>query len=192
MLLGCQRSVLVSIHSCRIPLPPAEGAVKDLCWCQSTAHAAGAAHQHELSKICAGVNPQLLAAIEDYLACCQRSVLVSIHSGMTSPEDSTAAVKDLCWCQSTAWNCRHRMRYMLSKICAGVNPQLTRHPSPPPSRCQRSVLVSIHSTPAGSGYGPHAVKDLCWCQSTATLSTPRSPTTLSKICAGVNPQQACR
>ena len=101
--------------------------------------------------------------------CCQRSVLVSIHSCSSRRRSAPGAVKDLCWCQSTApWLCLISTR-LLSKICAGVNPQRCDKLVVCVSSCQRSVLVSIHSP-------------LVWWPRCALLS---------KICAGVNPQPAC-
>ena len=144
-IYGCQRSVLVSIHS----IPIKEGlrpmAVKDLCWCQSTAMQGYMPTIRGLSKICAGVNPQHGRSHPASRRCCQRSVLVSIHSGARVLDGRFCAVKDLCWCQSTARRTRSARLDQLSKICAGVNPQPALQWPSGIVRCQRSVLVSIHS-----------------------------------------------
>src|SRR5690606_17860472 len=102
---------------------PGRPAVKDLCWCQSTAARSTGSRGTPLSKICAGVNPQPLALSLPFRLGCQRSVLVSIHSDDHALPASRRAVKDLCWCQSTA-------ALQAALHTAG---------------CQRSVLVSIHS-----------------------------------------------
>ena len=115
--------MLVSIHSDLPFLGHEANAVKDLCWCQSTAGKNNGDLQHVLSKICAGVNPQPKVHVSDHGPGCQRSVLVSIHSKATVTVNLSAAVKDLCWCQSTAIPASVLARPLLSKICAGVNPQ---------------------------------------------------------------------
>ena len=184
----CQRSVLVSIHSFEVMLPDGTSAVKDLCWCQSTAMGAQRPPDAELSKICAGVNPQLMQRVATYEQGCQRSVLVSIHSLWKITDGIGKAVKDLCWCQSTAISASRWITSWLSKICAGVNPQQHDDRHQRPDRCQRSVLVSIHSSRLHTGRSGSAVKDLCWCQSTAYRPPPAAEVVLSKICAGVNPQ----
>ena len=165
-------------------------AVKDLCWCQSTACCAVVSAEPELSKICAGVNPQLIVIGPCLLRSCQRSVLVSIHSMGPRSLCPHPAVKDLCWCQSTAVMVPAITSTGLSKICAGVNPQLTRYCWPTLASCQRSVLVSIHSKVWSHHSMEVAVKDLCWCQSTAARPSCARRSALSKICAGVNPQPA--
>ena len=184
----CQRSVLVSIHSRPSLRQKAAYAVKDLCWCQSTARSGGPAAPGRLSKICAGVNPQRWPSARPSRRCCQRSVLVSIHSGGGHHAYRMQAVKDLCWCQSTAENTAHRLVHQLSKICAGVNPQPCALCDTGGVGCQRSVLVSIHSMNPGRCLLLPAVKDLCWCQSTAQRALAVTDALLSKICAGVNPQ----
>ena len=146
---GCQRSVLVSIHS----------------------RTRRQAHGRRLSKICAGVNPQQRLDLLVGHCRCQRSVLVSIHSGNLAADHRREAVKDLCWCQSTARNAGAGDHRTLSKICAGVNPQPLRRSLIRASGCQRSVLVSIHSEVGTWFEVISAVKDLCWCQSTATRTT---------------------
>ena len=164
-------------------------AVKDLCWCQSTAAALQPRARRTLSKICAGVNPQRAGNPGWPAHRCQRSVLVSIHSSSSGAHLKRKAVKDLCWCQSTATIALMRALIVLSKICAGVNPQLCEREVARQFGCQRSVLVSIHSGIGNQEILGKAVKDLCWCQSTAREISGKDKQRLSKICAGVNPQQ---
>jgi len=225
----------VSIHSRTYPKVPRGRAVKDLCWCQSTAARGSGRYIERLSKICAGVNPQrpcyltsqnrrcqrsvlvsihslfggvttslslskICAGVNPQLHVrdgsrdhgCQRSVLVSIHSSSATSSPIPAAVKDLCWCQSTAVVAIGTASSRLSKICAGVNPQPSLVDFMASMSCQRSVLVSIHSLYTVNEILNCAVKDLCWCQSTAVSLRTRRRASLSKICAGVNPQYACR
>ena len=153
-------------------------AVKDLCWCQSTAGDGLTGVGLVLSKICAGVNPQLGSGATSLTTGCQRSVLVSIHSCSKTRKIWSMAVKDLCWCQSTARRWRKRPQGPLSKICAGVNPQHRSEGQCYVDSCQRSVLVSIHSGMGLAKTEATAVKDLCWCQSTAWES--RTPVPVSK------------
>ncbi len=101
------------------------------------------------------------------MPCCQRSVLVSIHS--------------------QTGGCRRK--WSLSKICAGVNSQHRKDETGKWRGCQRSVLVSIHSAQGLRIQRAHAVKDLCWCQFTADNTCRGTLWPLSKICAGVNSQQ---
>ena len=185
---GCQRSVLVSIHSVRILPLRCAVAVKDLCWCQSTAEQCCGEAAFALSKICAGVNPQQRGGHGRPALSCQRSVLVSIHSWWNTRRAAAKAVKDLCWCQSTASAAASVLPGTLSKICAGVNPQHLTTGRSGRLCCQRSVLVSIHSYAFSVRFTAIAVKDLCWCQSTAALAQSLISGMLSKICAGVNPQ----
>ena len=142
---GCQRSVLASIHSLVRPHLIVLLAVKDLCWRQFTAVALNTLHK----------------------TCCQRSVLASIHSLTSTNKVRPPAVKDLCWRQFTAIASLPPLPGGLSKICAGVNSQLPPICTPAGSRCQRSVLASIHSYPHLTAINIGAVKDLCWRQFTA-------------------------
>ena len=186
---GCQRSVLASIHSCGNRSPARCSAVKDLCWRQFTAVRDGSPSSLTLSKICAGVNSQRWAACPPVRACCQRSVLASIHSGHLDALLVDQAVKDLCWRQFTAGRPKRPWANLLSKICAGVNSQPSFTTSLPNPCCQRSVLASIHS-PDVCFFAEHdAVKDLCWRQFTAPVIDGLHGHRLSKICAGVNSQQ---
>ena len=163
---GCQRSVLASIHSGSRVLKRREAAVKDLCWRQFTACGRVLRLHLLLSKICAGVNSQPSGCACSARACCQRSVLASIHSPRRGHAGGVQAVKDLCWRQFTAQCSPSRPRSRLSKICAGVNSQHPFCALPRSASCQRSVLASIHS------HGQMA-----------DMGDP-----LSKICAGVNSQ----
>ena len=146
-------------------------------------------HLLRLSKICAGVNSQLVHLLVHEHYRCQRSVLVSIHSRPEIHRLHGPAVKDLCWCQFTAMVRWAFCQNQLSKICAGVNSQRRMMSRWPRFRCQRSVLVSIHSSTSPNRRSCRAVKDLCWCQFTAKESSTLPATQLSKICAGVNSQQ---
>ena len=117
-------------------------------------------------------------------------MLASIHSWWRCGRHLIEAVKDPCWRQSTATTCSSLSSSWLSKIRAGVNPQLPDQRTLQAHCCQRSVLASIHSYAEGTVKRVTAVKDPCWRQSTAGQGSPVRAVPLSKIRAGVNPQRS--